>query len=49
MHRSHLSRPLGRQVFKIAMITVAALGGLVEYAALLRVRLGSQLHGLRQS
>lgn len=49
MHLSHLSRPVGRQAFKIAMITLAALGGLVEYAALLRVRLGSQLQGLRQS
>lgn len=48
MHGSHLSRPIGKQAFKVAVITLAALGGLVEYAALLRVRLGSQLQGLRQ-
>ncbi|HEX5355175.1 MAG TPA: hypothetical protein VFW93_03085 [Aquabacterium sp.] len=48
MHRSHMSRPIGRQAFKVAVITLAALGGLVEYAALLRVRLSSQLTALRQ-
>ena len=48
MHRTHLARPIGRQAYKIAVITVAALGGLVEYAALLRVRLSSQFTALRQ-
>jgi hypothetical protein len=41
--------PLGRQVFKIAVISLAALGGLVECAALLRARLSGQVSGLRQS
>ncbi len=47
MHRISMARPIGRQAFKIAVITVAALGGLVEYAALLRVRLSSQFTALR--
>lgn len=42
-------RQLGRQVFKIAVISLAALGGLVECAALLRARLSGQVTGLRQS
>ncbi len=48
MHRPTLARPIGRQAFKIAVISVAVLGGLVECAALLRVRLSSQLLALRQ-
>lgn len=40
-------RILEKQAFKIAVISVAALGGLVEYAALLRVRLSTQLASLR--
>jgi hypothetical protein len=49
MHRSTLARPIGRQAFKIAVISLAALGGLVECAALLRARLSMQLMALRQS
>ncbi len=41
-------RTLEKQAFKIALIGVAALGGLVEYAALLRVRLSTQLAAIRQ-
>jgi hypothetical protein len=37
-----------RQVFKIAVVSLAVLGGLVEWAALLRARLNLQITGLRR-
>lgn len=40
-------RTIEKQAFKFALISVAALGGLVEYAALLRVRLSTQLANMR--
>jgi hypothetical protein len=39
---------LTRQVFKVAVLSLAVLGGLVEWAALLRVRVSMQLMGLRR-
>lgn len=44
MARHHL----GRQLFKLAVLSLAALGGLVECAALLRARLASQIALVRQ-
>jgi hypothetical protein len=37
-----------RQAFKLLMLSLAALGGLVECAALLRARLGQPWSGARQ-
>lgn len=39
---------IGRQVFKVAVLSLAALGGLVECAALLRARLAGQSSVVRQ-
>lgn len=39
---------LTRQVFKVGIVSLAVLGGLVEWAALLRARLSMQLIGLRR-
>ncbi len=39
----------GRQFFKLAVLSLAALGGLVECAALLRARLASQIALTRQA
>jgi hypothetical protein len=40
---------LTRQVFKVAMLSLAVLGGLVEWAALLRARASMQLMALRRA
>jgi len=45
MARHHI----GRQVFKVAVLSLAALGGLVECAALLRARLAGQISVVRQN
>jgi len=39
---------LTRHVFKIAVVSLAMLGGLVEWAALLRARISLQIMGLRR-
>lgn len=41
-------KQLTRQVFKVAVLSLAVLGGLVEWAALLRARVSMQLMGLRR-
>ncbi len=40
---------VNRQMFKVAVLGVAVLGGLVECAALLRARVSMQWSALRES